>query len=58
MTPEQAEAREERIAIMTVEGMSEDDAQKYCDSDPAQYGIRDYSEKQEVMFEYTRSMQR
>lgn len=50
MTPAQSEAREERVAIMTVEGMSEEHAQSYCDGDPAQFGIRGFKEVQEMMF--------
>lgn len=46
MTTDQAEARDERVAIMTVEGMSEDDAQAYCDSRPWLYGARERNEKQ------------
>ncbi len=50
MTPDQAENRFERVAIMMVEGMSEEDAERYCDTRPDLYGIRDYTEKQEGMF--------
>jgi hypothetical protein len=41
MTSDQKEAREERVAIMTVEGMSEKDAVKYCNSKPELYGVVD-----------------
>lgn len=34
------ESREERVAIMTVEGMSMDEAQAYCDTKPELYGLR------------------
>lgn len=46
MTPEQQEAREERVAIMTVEGMSEDEAQAYCDTKAWLYGVKERNEKQ------------
>jgi hypothetical protein len=32
------EARQERLAIMTVEGISEEEAAAYCDSHPEIYG--------------------
>jgi hypothetical protein len=41
MTQDQAENRAERIAIMTVEGMSEEEAHRYCDTKPEQYGTRE-----------------
>lgn len=47
MTPEQKEAREERIAIMTREGMSEEEAERYCDTKPMTYGIQERKEIQE-----------
>lgn len=51
MTPEQAESRFERVAIMMFDGkLSEEDAEKYCDCSPDQYGIRDFSEKQGGLF--------
>lgn len=40
MTPEQREAREERVAIMVVEGMPEAEAEAYCDTKPEMYGTR------------------
>lgn len=41
MTPAQAEAREERVAIMTLDGgVGEEEAHAYCDSKPWLYGLR------------------
>jgi hypothetical protein len=41
MTSDQKESRDERVAIMVIEGMSEDAAHTYCDSKPDMYGHRD-----------------
>ena len=46
MTPEEAENREERVAIMTAEGMSEEEAQAYCDTRPWLHGVRDQTHSQ------------
>lgn len=37
---DKAEYRYERVAIMTIEGMSEEDAHRYCDSKPELYGFK------------------
>lgn len=50
MTPDQAEAREERVAIMTVEGVSEEDAQAYCDTKIFLYGSMHKEDIQEQLF--------
>ena len=50
MTPEQQEAREERVAIMTVEGMREEEAEAYCNTKPWLYGARPVNEAQIALF--------
>lgn len=50
MTPEQQEARDERVAIMAVEGMSEEEAEAYCDTKPWLYGARPVNETQIALF--------
>jgi len=50
MTEDQAVTREERVAIMTICGnCSEEEAQRYCDGLPWEYGTRDRQEKQETL---------
>lgn len=39
MTPVQEELRAERVAIMTVEGVPEDEADRVCNGNPALYGM-------------------
>lgn len=46
MTEDQKYLREERIAIMTVEGVSQKEAEKYCDDNPHIFGYRDQEETQ------------
>ena len=41
-TPEQFEDRQHRIAYMVQDGdVSEEQAEKYCDEHPFQYGLRE-----------------
>jgi len=48
MTKDQQYNRDERIGMMIADnGLSEIDAQKYCDCFPDVYGIRDIEEKQD-----------
>jgi|GEM_PF-4012535 len=48
ITPDQQEARAERVAIMVHEGkQDEETAEAYCDSRPETYGRRHKEEKQE-----------
>ena len=49
MTPDEAESREERVAIMTAEGMPEEEAQAYCDTKPWLHGVREQEEKQQQL---------
>lgn len=48
MTQDQKISRSERVAILTIDyGATEEAAERLCDADPAQYGIRDITEIQE-----------
>ncbi len=48
MSKDQEISRSERVAIMVLDyGATEEAAQRLCDTDPAQYGIREISEIQE-----------
>lgn len=47
MTSAQKEARIERKAIMAAEGVSEEEAEAFCDSQPWAYGYSEKTEKQE-----------
>lgn len=38
MTAEQREMRDERVAIMTVEGLSEEEAHAWCNTIPETFG--------------------
>lgn len=50
MTEDQKELRVERIAIMTVEGVSKEYAEKFCDSMPWLYGSEERKEVQNELF--------
>lgn len=48
ITNDQKISRSERVAIMVINyGATEEAAERFCDNDPAQYGIRDIQEIQE-----------
>lgn len=48
MSEDQKISRSERVAIMVRDyGATEEAAERLCDTDPAQYGIRDIQEVQE-----------
>lgn len=48
MSEDQKISRSERVAIMVIDyGTTEEAAERFCDTDPAQYGIRDIQEVQE-----------
>lgn len=50
MSEDEAANREERVAIMVVDGgISEAEAQAYCDTRPELYGIREVVEIQGVL---------
>lgn len=46
MTPAQEELRQERMAIMTAEGVPEAEAVRFCDGNPALYGMVGGDEEQ------------
>lgn len=50
MSPDQAELREERMAIMMVDGCSEEEAERYCNSVPGLYGFVGKMEEQGGLF--------
>ena len=51
MTPDQAADREERMAIMIHDGGCHPNfAEKYCNSKPEIYGVREENLKQEGLF--------
>jgi hypothetical protein len=50
MSPEQAEMRAEREAIMLVEGASFNDVERCCNGQPAMYGFVGRVEKQDILF--------
>lgn len=50
MTREQTIARQERIAIMIESGISEEEADKYCDTVPEMYGTREWEQGDLVKF--------
>lgn len=50
MTPTQSENREERIAIMTADGIPEQKAQEHCNSRPEMYGIVAAETKQQSLY--------
>lgn len=48
MTDDQRIERTHRVGMMTQDGsISEEEAQSYCDRDPATYGVRERTETQE-----------
>lgn len=48
MTEDQALHRDERVALMMESGSSEDEAQRYCDTRPELYGIRERGVEQQL----------
>ena len=50
MSPEQAELRAEREAIMLVEGASAADVERCCNGQPALFGFVGKVEQQDVLF--------
>lgn len=50
MSPEQAELRAEREAIMLVEGASAADVDSCCNGQPALFGFVGLMEQQDVLF--------
>ena len=50
MTERQQSNREDRVAIMTIDGgCTEEEAQEYCDDHPSEYGVRPIEWKQEEL---------
>lgn len=50
MSPEQAELRAEREAIMLVEGASAEEVERCCNSQPGLFGFVGLMEQQDALF--------